>query len=141
MSELTHVRLSLSAVALAGRIAALRDAVAAFAHDAGAGPKLVGHVKLAASEALTNAVVHAYVDAPEPGPVHAEAWVDGPTLYVAITDEGRGLQPRADSPGLGLGLPLLAQLADDFRVGAGADGGTRVLMYFTLDDPRSRLAA
>ena len=31
-------------------------------------------------------------------------------LVVTVTDDGRGMQPRADSPGLGLGLPTIASL-------------------------------
>jgi serine/threonine-protein kinase RsbW len=33
-----------------------------------------------------------------------------------IADTGRGLAPRSDSPGLGLGLPLMAHLADTIDV-------------------------
>ena len=128
-----------SAPATASEIAGLRTAIADFAVRCGASPKLLGAVRLAVSEALTNVVVHAYSDAPEPGPVHCEAWVDGATLYVVISDEGRGMQPRTDSPGLGLGLPLLAQLADDFRVADDPERpGTRVSMCFSLDGSHSR---
>jgi anti-sigma regulatory factor (Ser/Thr protein kinase) len=55
--------------------------------------------------------------------------VEPDELLVAVSDDGVGLTPRADSPGLGLGLPIIAALADRFEVQERA-GGTRVLMGF-----------
>ncbi len=131
-----------SAVATADQIAGLRVAIAEFAVRYGVTPKLLGAIRLAVSEALTNVVVHAYADDDAPGPVHCEAWVNRNMLYVVVADEGRGMQPRADSPGLGLGLPLLAQLVDDFRIADDpARPGTRVSMCFSLDGSHSRMAA
>ena len=119
----------------------MRDAVAGFAARAGASTQLLGAIRLAISEALANAIVHAYVGAARPGPVHCEAWVDRGTLYLVVTDEGHGMKPRADSPGLGLGLPLLTQLADDLRVTDDpARAGTRVSMAFSLNGTRSAFA-
>ncbi len=63
-----------------------------------------------------------------------EAWVDGEEHFaVLILDEGHGLIPRTDSPGLGLGLGLMAQMADDFQVG-NREGtpGTCVSLRFSL---------
>jgi serine/threonine-protein kinase RsbW/stage II sporulation protein AB (anti-sigma F factor) len=60
-------------------------------------------------------------------------------LAIAVRDEGRGMLPRADSPGLGLGLPLIATLAETLELGRGADDKTEVRMTFRLDleeDPR-----
>jgi len=55
-----------------------------------------------------------------------------------VLDEGHGLIPRADSPGMGLGLGLMAQMADDFRV-ANREGtpGTSVSLRFSLTRSRS----
>ena len=44
------------------------------------------------------------------------AWPEEANLAVEVLDEGHGLIPRTDSPGLGLGLGVMAQLADDFRI-------------------------
>jgi serine/threonine-protein kinase RsbW/stage II sporulation protein AB (anti-sigma F factor) len=53
-------------------------------------------------------------------------------LTVVVHDEGRGMLPRPDSPGLGLGLPLIATLAESLELGT--DGGsTEVRMTFRLD--------
>ena len=37
-------------------------------------------------------------------------------LVVDVRDNGRGMVPRLDSPGLGLGLPLIAQLTDVLEI-------------------------
>jgi anti-sigma regulatory factor (Ser/Thr protein kinase) len=45
------------------------------------------------------------------------------------------MMPRSDSPGLGVGLPLVAKLANRFRVETRATGGTAVSMVFPVHDP------
>jgi serine/threonine-protein kinase RsbW/stage II sporulation protein AB (anti-sigma F factor) len=89
-------------------------------------------VALAVTEAVTNAVVHAYVDAPEPGEIEVvvQRGSEDGSVEILVCDDGRGMLPRTDSPGLGLGLPLVATLADHFEVQARAGGGTRVRMAF-----------
>jgi serine/threonine-protein kinase RsbW len=47
-----------------------------------------------------------------------------------VADGGRGMMPRIDSPGLGFGLPLIAQMTQDFRVERREEGGTTVWMRF-----------
>jgi serine/threonine-protein kinase RsbW len=88
---------------------ALREALAGVAVD-------VDAVELAVSEAVANVTVHAYRDeqrpADAPGRVRVAARIDGGDLWVVVSDDGVGMAPRADSPGLGLGLPLIAQLSD-----------------------------
>ena len=44
------------------------------------------------------------------------------------------MQPRTDSPGAGLGLPLIANLAETFSVTAPAGGGTELSMTFPLGE-------
>ena len=88
-------------------------------------------VALAVTEAITNAVVHAYVDRPEPGDIEVIVQrLPDEGIEILVCDEGRGMMPRADSPGIGLGLPMVATLAERFEVQARAGGGTRVLMAF-----------
>lgn len=126
-------RLQLEERAIPDAVAPARNAVAQLAEDVGAGVNVVESVRLAVSEALTNVVYHAYDD-DHPGPMTVEAWITADALIVLISDEGTGMRPRPDTPGLGLGLPLLAQLADDFRVEDRKDpAGTRVSMRFSLD--------
>src|SRR5437588_5057251 len=95
-----------------------RAAVSAFAVKAGARGERLEAIRLAASEAVTNAVLHAYktlgVEGTHSIQVNASL-VEG-ELWLLIADDGGGLRPRAESSGLGLGLVLIAQLADDFQL-------------------------
>ena len=43
------------------------------------------------------------------------ATLGGDSLTVWISDSGRGMLPRLDSPGLGFGLPLMGRLCDDLQ--------------------------
>jgi anti-sigma regulatory factor (Ser/Thr protein kinase) len=82
------------------------------------------------SEAATNAVLHAYRD-PTPGPLYAAATLGGDSLTVWISDTGRGMLPRGDSPGLGLGVTLMTRLCDQLQISAhGNGGGTCVTAVF-----------
>lgn len=126
-------RLTGSWLGVPASVAEARAAVAGFAETAGANEEGIAAVKVAVSEAVTNAVLHAYLDAPSAGPVHVDAEREAQRLRVRVTDEGRGMMPRSDSPGIGLGLPLIAQMTQSFEVRSGAGGGTCLDMSFALD--------
>jgi len=57
---------------------------------------------------------------------------DDEHLRIVIGDDGQGIQFRRDSPGLGLGLPLMSEFSADMEIVAGPDGGTDVRMDFPL---------
>ena len=107
----------------------MRREVAAFAIRAGMDDAGVGDVRLAVSEAATNAVLHAYADGD--GDLNVRAHVVGRDLVVVVRDTGGGLVPRPDSPGLGLGMPLMASVTSGFNV-VSRRGGTEVHMAFAL---------
>jgi serine/threonine-protein kinase RsbW len=107
-----------------------RATLAAFAAKVGATPNQVDAVRLAVSEAMTNAVLHAYRGAA--GLIHVNAAVASGELRILISDDGCGLQPRADRPGLGLGLGLISEVSDDFAIVSRATGGTEVRVRFNL---------
>ena len=122
------------ALARAEAIAVLRTALVRHARSLGADAEVCQAVQLAVSEALTNVVMHAYPGI-ELGEMTVQAWTDRDHhLTVRVLDEGQGLVPSTDSPGLGLGLGLMAQMADDFRIG-NREGtpGTTVSLRFTLN--------
>lgn len=102
--------------------------MAAVARDCGLSDERVGDVRLAVSEAVTNVVRHAY-SGQEPGSVLATAHVGEGVLRIVIADAGRGMAPRSDSPGIGLGLPLMAHLAERIDV-VRTDPGTEIHMTF-----------
>ena len=107
-----------------------RAKLADFAAQAGATPSQVHSVRLAASEAMTNSVLHAYRGGP--GLIYVNAAVASGELWILISDDGCGLEPRADRPGLGLGLGLISQVSDDFALVSRATGGTEVRIRFNL---------
>lgn len=88
-------------------------------------------MRLAVSEAVSNVVVHGYRHTSSGAFTVAVEWT-GDELRVTVRDEGCGMQPRMDSPGAGLGLPLIAHLAHTFSVTAPPGGGTEVIMTFPL---------
>ena len=55
-------------------------------------------------------------------------------LWVLIADDGCGMEPRADRPGLGLGLGLISQVSDELAIVPRASGGTEVRMRFKIGD-------
>jgi anti-sigma regulatory factor (Ser/Thr protein kinase) len=83
------------------------------------------------SEAVTNAVLHAYRDRERPGRVHVRADLRDEGVEIAVADGGLGMRPRSDSPGVGLGMPLIADLADDVVVSS-AGPGTKISAHFLL---------
>ena len=117
------------------QVAAIRRAVTDVAVRHGAGDGTVVRLELAISEAATNAVLHAYRDPGVTGAIHVTALVAGGALDVSIRDYGIGMSPRSDSPGLGLGLPLIAGECDRFEIRTGEGGGTELLLRFELAAP------
>jgi serine/threonine-protein kinase RsbW/stage II sporulation protein AB (anti-sigma F factor) len=113
----------------------LRQEVVAYTEPLGANDDIREAVQLAVSEALTNVVVHAYVER-DPGDMIVEARHDDDDhLSVIVCDDGVGLLPvsPARSRGLGLGIGLMAQMADDFSIANREDQpGTVVSMRFSL---------
>lgn len=118
-------------------MACARAAVTAFAEEAGARGERLETIRLAVSEAVTNAVQHAYRGR-RGGTVNLCASYVQDELWLLIADSGSGLRAHSNRPGLGLGLMLIAQLADDFQIHSRAAGGTELQMRFRLRSPKSR---
>lgn len=131
MHEAATLALDITLPAAPGAASDARRAV----HAVAAGRVGDGYaVALAVSEAVANVVVHAYRNqdpGSEPGEVHVTVTVDGEELLVSVADEGMGMRPRPDSPGAGLGLPIMATLADRFEAKQ-QRRGTRLLLGFAL---------
>ena len=118
-------------------VAGIRRGLADYARSHGATDAQVAELTLAVSEAATNAVVHAYVGI-APGTVRVRATPGDDSFHLLVADDGTGMMPRGDSPGLGLGLPTIAQLTTSFDIRAGAAGrGTEVHMVFELEGLRA----
>jgi serine/threonine-protein kinase RsbW len=133
MSTGYHARLQERLPARPESIAPLRRAVVAYAARNGASDRQREDVALAVSEALSNAVLHAYVGSEGTGEVGVDAWIEERRLTVRVYDDGIGMTPRADSPGLGLGLALIARMTEQMRIESrDSTPGTGVRMTFAL---------
>ena len=110
----------------------LRAEVERFARGEGLDDAAVHAVKLAVAEVASNAVVHGYVGRPLPGKLTIQGHRAGDLLHVTVSDDGTGLRPRSDSPGLGLGLAMIAQLADGLDIDTPPAGGTVVRLRFRV---------
>jgi serine/threonine-protein kinase RsbW len=117
--------------ARAANIAVVRHAFGALGEAFAVDEETLSNIRLAVTEACTNVVVHAYPDDHE-GPLEVHATLRDEKLEVVVRDKGLGIAPRADSTGLGLGLPLIASLTESVQLGRGEDERTEVRMTFPL---------
>jgi anti-sigma regulatory factor (Ser/Thr protein kinase) len=128
--ELERLELRLDAVP--GSVAEARRAVVALAkRHALARP---ADVALAVTEAVTNAVVHAY-RGDASGDVRVVACARETGLLVVVRDYGCGMLPNPGSPGAGLGLAVIGALAGEMNIERPEQGGgTRIRIRFGLRD-------
>jgi serine/threonine-protein kinase RsbW len=105
-----------------------RRALTLFAAQTGASGEQVEAVRLAASEALTNVVKHAYPDGP--GSIHITAAVACGELVVEIADDGCGIRPHCPRGGLGFGLTLIASQCDELQIVKRPSGGIQLWLWF-----------
>ena len=98
--------------ARADSVGEARRTAVAFAREHDVPADKLDLVALAVSEATTNVVVHAYRDRDEPGTFTLGLDIECGSLMIDVCDDGLGPAPRTDSPGLGLGLPIIAEVTD-----------------------------
>jgi serine/threonine-protein kinase RsbW len=110
-------------------VAVVRHVLGAFAEALRLPDTLIEDMRLAVTEACTNVVRHAYSDG-EPGPVEILIRPEHDSLLVVVSDHGRGLGSSAVSSGPGLGLPLIAALADHVEIEHAPSNGSRLRMSF-----------
>src|SRR4051812_23413339 len=122
--------LVLSLPARAENVAVVRHAFGGLGEALAVPEQLLSDIKLAVTEACTNVVIHAYPDGE--GPMEVCAALGETELSVVVRDRGRGVVPRADSPGLGLGLPLIATLTESLELGKDERDRTEVRMSFRV---------
>jgi anti-sigma regulatory factor (Ser/Thr protein kinase) len=109
-----------------------RHAVTGFARDHGVPSAMLGGIALAVSEACSNVVLHAYRMPRAPGEFSVDMALGRDSLRVRVRDQGMGMSPHLDSPGRGLGLPIIASTTDGFTVAPSEGGGTELRMRFDL---------
>jgi serine/threonine-protein kinase RsbW len=109
-----------------------RLAATSVGRSAGASEETIADLKLAVTEAVANAVRHAYPE-DSPGRVTVQLTAADGRLEIAVSDQGRGLAGASLSTEggelaeSGMGLSIIRAVADEVDIGAGPDGrGTRV---------------
>jgi serine/threonine-protein kinase RsbW len=111
-------------------IAVVRRLLCALGETLQIDTELLEDLRLAVTEACTNVVRHAYGD-DEQGTIELVLTPIEDGVRVVVGDRGRGLGPSPDTRGPGLGLPLIAALADSVEIERRAPGtGSRVAMSF-----------
>src|SRR3954465_9729976 len=124
----TDVKLTLPA--RPENVSVIRHVLGAFAEALRLPDDLVEDLRLAVTEACTNVVRHAYP--PErTGPVEISIQPLGEHVTVIVSDRGRGIGTSSDTTGPGLGLPLIAAIADVVELQPVPGGGSRVAMTFS----------
>ncbi len=118
-----------------GSVRRAREDIADFAAAHGVGRSRIDDIRLAVSEAVTNAVVHGYRDTS--GTVRLSATHADGALWVSIRDFGCGMWPRpigTGHTGLGLGLALIGSVVSELELSAAprSGAGTDVRMRFDL---------
>ena len=117
-----------------------RRTVQRYLSEAATADPPLSDICLVVSEGVTNAVNHAYAGE-DPGEVRVKLNVNEreKELQLVIEDDGRGMIPRPDSPGLGLGLPLIATVSERFDTTTAPGEGTRLCVWFRLDPTAATL--
>lgn len=114
-----------------------RNTVAAFALPLNPTLTEISDVKTAVSEAVTNAIVHAY--AGREGWIEIACATEGSTLHIRISDSGRGIPDveEAQQPFFttlsgeersGMGFTIMKTFMTDFSVQSRVGEGTTVTM-------------
>jgi anti-sigma regulatory factor (Ser/Thr protein kinase) len=122
--------LGLDRAALPEAAGEARRRITEFAGAHGADRQLQADIALAVSEAVTNAIVHAYPPG-RVGSVSIAADIEQGDLEIVVTDDGDGFRPGT-SPGLGAGLSIIAETASDFAIRERRPRGTELWMRFDL---------
>jgi anti-sigma regulatory factor (Ser/Thr protein kinase) len=128
----------LELAAMADNVPLVRHALRGLLEATGVPDDRLADITLAVTEACANAVLHAYGQGPA-GSFEVSAWLaeGGAELAVSVRDHGLGMAPRVDSPGLGVGLPVMAAIADSLEIDTPPGSGTLVQMTFALGVARA----
>ncbi len=120
----------------AENVAFARVAVAAFASQLDFTLSDLEEIKVAVSEAVTNAIVHGYGNKPE-NMVRLELTIQEEYLEIKVIDRGKGIDDVAkalepaystDPERMGLGFSFMQSFMDRFAVDSQPGRGTRVIM-------------
>ena len=84
---------------------------------------------LAASEAVTNALVHGYRE-DQTGAIELNGYREGDQCVLEVADRGVGMRPHPGVHGLGMGLPVISTVAESVEI-VSLEPGTAIRMRFS----------
>ncbi len=136
-------QMELKFLAVAENEAFARMVISAFLVQANPTLSVVSEVRTAVSEAVTNAIVHAYEEIS--GQVILRAWIDENDIRIEIEDMGKGIedieqamQPfytsHPEQERTGMGFALMQSFMDHVRVQSSPGNGTVVFMQKRLHE-------
>jgi stage II sporulation protein AB (anti-sigma F factor) len=134
MESINHIKLEFPSIP--GNVRLARIAVAAFASELDYDVSVLEEIKVAVSEAVTNAVVHGYQRDPN-GVVTLTASLYNSGLEIVIEDRGVGIKnleqamdpsSGTDPEQLGLGFVFMRTFMDELEVISEPEQGTTVVM-------------
>ncbi|MFZ5597659.1 MAG: anti-sigma F factor [Bacillota bacterium] len=129
-------RMKIKFAALPVNVAFARTVAGAFSAQIDFTLNDLEEIKVAVSEAVTNAIVHGYESNPS-GEVSMSAEINGETITITVEDCGKGIEdiPTALQPAystdperMGLGFAFMQSFSDKFEVDSEPGRGTRVTM-------------
>jgi len=97
-------------------------------------------IKTAVSEAVTNAIIHGYGEAQQPGTVILKCSIKDDQIYIEVSDSGRGISDikEAMTPlytsapndeRSGMGFTIMETFMDEIEVVSEPGKGTKIRMY------------
>jgi anti-sigma regulatory factor (Ser/Thr protein kinase) len=128
-------RVSVEQCALPGAVPAIRAAVSRFLDRWDAGLTVCrADLLLAVSGACGNVVRHAYPTGT--GDIRCEVDAHGQEIVIRVWDWGSDWDAPSPDPGMGLGMFLMARLADDVRRSSTSEGKVVELRFWPRHDKR-----
>ncbi|BCV21757.1 anti-sigma F factor [Moorella sp. Hama-1] len=131
--------MALEFLSLPENVGLARVAVAAFAAQVDMTLNELEEIKVAVSEAVSNAIIHGYEGQPR-GTVRVTVERTGAGLVITVTDQGKGISDIAlamqpaystDPERMGLGFAFMQSFMDELEVTSEVNRGTRVRMLKT----------
>jgi stage II sporulation protein AB (anti-sigma F factor) len=124
-----------------------RITVAAFVSQLDPTLEQLDEIKTVISEAVTNSIIHGYNGSTE-GTVTLEAEIDGETVLISVSDQGRGIedlelarQPlftsRPELERSGMGFTIMENFMDEFDVESSQNGGTTLRMKKRIESKKA----
>jgi stage II sporulation protein AB (anti-sigma F factor) len=141
-----HNYMKLSFASRSENEAFARVTVAAFVTQLDPTIEQLDEIKTVISEAVTNSIIHGYNGSTE-GTVTLEAEIDGETVLISVSDQGRGIedlelarQPlftsRPELERSGMGFTIMENFMDEFDVISSSEGGTSLKMKKRIESKK-----